>query len=105
MRKLRLMAVAIGVALTLSATAFSISTRSSAPQADEPIRVKGGSLTIECPGNQDCFGSASNGRYSHRNGSGKIGRIVIKNTRGEVVADIDDQNALGPRPEIEIYYK
>lgn len=105
MRKLRLMAVALGLALALSVTAFSISTRSSAPQADEPIRVKGGSLTIECPGNQDCFGTASNGRYSHRNGNGKIGRIVIKGRNGDVVADISDQNALGPRPEIEIYYR
>lgn len=105
MRKLRLMAVALGLALALSVTAFSISTRSSAPQADEPIRVKGGSLTIECPGNQDCLGTASNGRYSHRNGNGKISRIVVRNTRGDIIAEVDNQNILGPRPEIEIYYK
>lgn len=105
MRKLRLMAVALGLALALSVTAFSISTRSSAPQADEPIRVKGGSLTIECPGNQDCLGTASNGRYNHKNGNGKISRIVVRNTRGDIIAEVDNQNILGPRPEIEIYYK
>lgn len=105
MRKLRLMAVAIGVALALSATAFSISIRSSAPQADEPIRVKGGSLTIECPGNQDCLGAAANGRYDHKNGNGKISRIVVRNTRGDIIAEVDNQNILGPRPVIEIYYK
>jgi len=101
------MAVALGVALAISATVFSISTRSarSAPQADEPIRVKGGSLTIECPGNQDCLGTAANGRYNHKNGNGKISRIVVRNTRGDIIAEVDNQNVLGPRPVIEIYYK
>lgn len=108
MRNLRNFIIASVCICSLALGVFALAGRPdvSASQDDPPIIVKGGSLTVQCPGNDECLGRASNGRYTHTNGTGKINRIIVKSTNGNVLYDSGETNTqLGGRPEIEIYYK
>lgn len=108
MLKLRPSIIALLGICLLALAAFALTGKPSAAtvQQDDPIIVKGGSLTVQCPGNDECLGRASNGRYSHSKQDGKINRIVVKATNGTVLYDSGETNTrLGGRPEIEIYYK
>ncbi len=109
MRNLRLFIIATVCICALALGVFALTGNPKASitnQDDPPIIVKGGSLTVQCPGNDECLGRATSGRYSHSKRDGKINRIVVKATNGDVLFDSDKDNTqLGGRPEIEIYYK
>lgn len=91
--------------LAIGSFALGKNTATSAVQ-DEPIIVKGGSLSVTCPGNTDCLGTHTNGKYSHRNQNGKITRIVVKATNGAAVFDSSAAGInVGGQPSVEIFYK
>ncbi|MGE0884104.1 MAG: hypothetical protein AB7P14_11210 [Blastocatellales bacterium] len=107
MRNLRFLIIALVCVFVLALGVYALAGKpATTSTADDPIIVKGGSLTVQCPENDECLGRASNGKYTHTKGTGKINRIIVKGTNGNVLYDSGETNTqLGGRPEIEIYYK
>lgn len=107
--RISILALALSVAL---AAGFIIGTSRSTMSAaqDEPLRVKGGSLIIECPSDSDCLGSSGRverdrrGRNKHMRtvSNGQISRIRVLDSDDNEVFNSTD---LGRTPTVEIYYR
>ncbi len=111
----RLLIIAVATILALALGVFAL-VRNNAPQGDDPIIIKGGSLTIQCPASDTVSGpqcisfDAATGLYGHKNKTKKIDQIVVKDSSGAVLFDSSDPkhcggSALGQKPEIDILYK
>ena len=88
MRQLRLLIIAIATICVLALGAFALVNRTALPGGDDII-IKGGSLTIECTNaaNKNCIAPFDNTskNYKHKNGGGKIERIVIMDSAGNAL--------------------
>jgi len=90
MRQLRLLIIAIATICVLALGAFALVNRTTAPpNPGDDIIIKGGSLTIECTNaaNKNCIAPFDNTskNYKHKNGGGKIERIVIMDSAGNAL--------------------
>jgi hypothetical protein len=119
MRHLRLLIIAMAAICVLALAAFAFVTQPPV-SGEDVIIIKGGSLTLKCPpagnanntnnannANDDCmpFDSASK-TYKHKNSSGKIDQIVIKNGNGETLGTFTKSPHFSDgKPSIEITYK
>ena len=72
----------------------------------DPIILKGGSLTIQCPKDENClrFNTATK-KLEHKESTKKIQRIIIKDESGNVIANVSKVNFPNGKPTVEIYYK
>jgi hypothetical protein len=110
----RLLVIVIATILALALGVFAL-VRHNTPQTGDPIIIKGGSLTIQCPASDtasgpQCFAfDTATGAYGHKNKTKKIDQIVVKDSTGAVLFDSSDPkhcgSALGQKPEIDILYK
>jgi hypothetical protein len=112
----RLLIIAVATILALALGVFAL-VRNNAPQGDDPIIIKGGSLTIQCPASDTVSGpqcipfDTATGKYGHKDKTRKIAKIVVKDSSGAVLFDSSDPthcggNALlGKTPEIDVSYK
>jgi hypothetical protein len=106
--------VTVGVAITLvlGLSVLTLTTRSAsnaqiqALDDGDPIILKGGSLTIQCPYNDDCLPfNPTTKKHERREKGMKVKRIVIKDENGNVVANVSKANFPNGKPTIEIYMK
>jgi hypothetical protein len=109
-RKLVIGTVILAFAV-LALTARSSSTFGQLPDPQslldgDPIILKGGSLTIECPKYENClpFNTVTK-KLEHKEPNKKIQRIIIKDESGNVIANVSKVNFPNGKPTIEIYYK
>jgi hypothetical protein len=111
----RLLIIVMATILALALGVFAL-VRHNAPQGGDPIIIKGGSLTIQCPASDtasgpQCFAfDAATGKYGHKDKARKIDKIVVKDSAGAVLFDSSDPqhcggSALGKTPEIDVSYK
>ena len=111
----RLLIIATATIFVLAFGVFALVRRAAHQPGGDPIIIKGGSLTIECPktdseGPQCISFDAATGKYGHKTKTRKITQIVVKDTTGAVLFDSSDAqhcggSALGKTPEIDIFYK
>jgi hypothetical protein len=106
MRKVHLLLIAVAAICVLALAAFAVANR--APEAgDDVIIIKGGSLEIQCPPNQDkaCLGLAdiTTGKYKHTKGGAHIMQIVVKDNYGKQL--FSKSFTAGAPPTIEVTYK
>ncbi len=110
MRHLRLLIIAIATICVLALGAFALvnSPAVPIPPADDEIIIKGGSLEIDCGRNQgeDCFGGNDNrNKPKHRKG-GKIVKIVVMKSNGDVLQTFTKRNDFRDgKPIIAITYR
>lgn len=103
-------ALLVGVAfivLALSAGSATSAQQLEPPLLDgDPIILKGGSLTIQCPKYENClpFNTVTK-KLEHKEPTKKIQRIIIKDESGNVIANVSKVNFPNGRPTVEIYYK
>lgn len=106
MRILRLLIVTLAILCALALGVFALVSPGQAP-ADDVIIIKGGSLTVECPPNQDkgCLGIAdvTTGKYKHTKDNGHILKIVVKDSYG--VTKFSSSFDASHQPQIEVTYK
>jgi len=92
--------------MALAAFALAHRTASPAP-GDDVIIIKGGSLEIQCPPNQDraCLGIAdiTTGKYKHTKATAHIMQIVVKDDTGKTL--FTQPFTSGHQPSIEVTYK
>lgn len=70
----------------------------------DPIILKGGSLTIQFPSNQDSLDfNAATKKYEHKDKHKKIAKIVVKDESGRELYSSDSANFPNGKPSIEIY--
>jgi len=108
MNKVRLVVIALaGVcALTFGVLALAHRTADPTPWGGPVIIIKGGSLSIECPGGEDCLTSAGKGVYKHKNAAGKVTQIVVKDESGNVLGTFNGKPDFpNGKPSIEITYQ
>jgi hypothetical protein len=111
MRYLRLLIVTVSAICVLALGVFAFVRAPRPMPGGDVIIIKGGSLTIECPdpANANCMPFDSSAKkYSHKNGSGKIEQIVIKDSNGVALANgtfTRAANFQDGKPQIEITYK
>ena len=107
MRKVNLLLIAVAAICVLALAAFAVANRASEAPGDDIIIIKGGSLEIQCPPNQDkaCLGLAdiTTGKYKHTKGGGHIMQIVVKDNDGKQL--FSKTFSAGQRPSIEVTYK
>jgi hypothetical protein len=105
-RILRLTIVA-AIVCVMALSAMALIGKSPNPQDGDVIIIKGGSLEIQCPRGEACFGSAdTGGKYRHQNGAGKIEQIVVKDSRGNPLKTFTRARDFSDgRPSVEITYK
>lgn len=70
----------------------------------DPIILKGGSLTIQFPSNQESldFNTAIKA-YEHKDKHRKIAKIVVKDENGRELFSSDSSKFPNGKPSIEIY--
>jgi hypothetical protein len=106
MRKVSLLLIAMAAICVLALAAFALVGRAPAP-GDDVIIIKGGSLEIQCPPNQDkaCLGLAdiTTGKYKHTKGGAHIMQIVVKDNDGKEL--FSKTFTSGQPPSIEVTYK
>ena len=101
------------VVLALGALVFTARSASQSPDQlqvpaldGDPIILKGGSLTIQCPTNDNCLPfNATTKKHEHKNNYGKIQRIIIKDESGNVLVNLGKVNFTNSKPTVEIYFK
>jgi len=107
MRKLRLLIVAIATICVLALGAFALANRTAPDAGDDVIIIKGGSLTVQCPPNQDkgCLGlpDVTTGKYKHTKDGAHIMQIVVKDDTGKQL--FSKTFTSGHQPQIEVTYK
>ncbi|HWN10170.1 MAG TPA: hypothetical protein VNO50_13040 [Pyrinomonadaceae bacterium] len=109
MRHLRFMIIALAAVCVLALGVSALVIQSpELPPADDDIIIKGGSLEINCGKNhgEDCMGGNDN-RYKPRHKkSGKIVRIVVKKSNGEVLGTFTKRKDFGDgKPSVVITYR
>ena len=109
--------VIVGATIFVLALGVFALARHAANQPEpDPIIIKGGSLTIQCPASDTASGlqclpfDAATGKYGHKDKTRKIAKIVVKDTSGAILFDSSDPQhcggaALGKTPEIDVTYK
>jgi len=107
--------VVLGVAIiaVLACSVLALTARSLPPQPQlvtagdgDPIILKGGSLTIQCPLNEQCFNfNTSTKKFEHKTPSKKIAKIVVKDEAGNVLFSATSPSFPNGRPSVEITYK
>ncbi|QQS47141.1 MAG: hypothetical protein IPM66_00245 [Acidobacteriota bacterium] len=111
MRIIRISSLALALAVALAAGFILGASRTSSSAAqDEPLRVKGGSLIIECPSNADCLGNSGRiekdkrGRDKHMRtvSNGRISQIRVLDSNDNEVFNRSD---LGRTPTVEIFFR
>ena len=72
----------------------------------DPIILKGGSLTIQFPDNQESldFNSATKA-YEHKEKHKKIAKIVVKDEGGRELFSSDSSRFPNGKPSIEIFMR
>lgn len=88
MRHLRLLIIAIATICVLALGAFALVNRPQVPvPGDDDIIIKGGSLEVDCGKNhgEDCFGGNDNRNKPKHRKSGKIVRIVVMKSNGDLL--------------------
>lgn len=107
MRKLLFIAVAGAVLCALTLGALAVANRVVQAPGDDVIIIKGGSLEIQCPPNQDkaCLGIAdlTTGKYKHTQSTSHITQIVVKDSTGKVL--FTKSFSPSAQPSIELTYK
>ncbi len=72
----------------------------------DPIILKGGSLTIQFPANQESLDfNAATKTYEHKEKHKKIAKIVVKDESGNELFSSDSANFPNGKPSIEIFMK
>ncbi len=116
MPNLRLLLIALATILMLAFGVLALVNRSTQQMpGDDIIIIKGGSLTLQCPGYVDCLeASDGKGKYNHKGNKDevkdpskkkKVRLIVIKDDAGNVLGSFSDVNFPNGKPSIEITYK
>ncbi len=119
MHHLRLFLIALATILVLALGVLALVNRSTqtpeVPPGDDIIIIKGGSLTIQCPGYVDCLEAGDGkGKYAHKSNkeevkdktkAKKIRLIVVKDEAGNVLGSFSSVNFPNGKPAIEITYK
>jgi len=106
-----MLGVALIVGLAFSVLAFTAGSAATSPQEiplldGDPIILKGGSLTIQCPKYENCLPyNTVTKKHEHKEPAKKIQRIIIKDESGAVIANVSKVNFPNGKPTIEIYYK
>ena len=99
-------ALATLVALSLCVFALAAKNTSSSEPQDGPIIIKGGSLTIQCSLNDQCFTfNTSTQKFEHKDKLKKVTQIIVKDESGKVIADLGSVNFPNGKPSVEIFYK
>ena len=107
--------VVFGVAIiaVVTCSVLALTARSVPPQPQliaagdgDPIILKGGSLTIQCPLNEQCFNfNTATKKFEHKTSSKKIARIVVKDEAGGVLFSATTPSFPNGKPSVEIFYK
>ncbi|HEY3025766.1 MAG TPA: hypothetical protein VGJ55_06430 [Pyrinomonadaceae bacterium] len=72
----------------------------------DPIILKGGSLTIQFPANQEGLDfNTTTMKYEHKDKHKKIARIVVKDESGKELFSSNSVNFPNGKPSIEIFMK
>jgi hypothetical protein len=88
MRQLRLLIVAVAIICVLALAVLALVSRPSPQEpGDDDIIIKGGSLDVDCGKNHgtDCFGGNQNQNKPKHQKPGKIVRIVVQKSNGDVL--------------------
>jgi hypothetical protein len=109
MSHLRLLIIAIATICVLALATFAlVNGPDPLLPGDDDIIIKGGSLEIDCGKNhgEDCMGGNDNrNKPKHRKG-GKIVRVVVKKSNGDVLGTFTKRNDFRDgKPEIVITYR
>lgn|GEM_PF-1672797 len=76
------------------------------PVEGDPIILKGGSLTIWCPANEQCFNfNTTSKKYEHKSSAKKVTKIVVKDEQGNVLFSATSPSFPNGKPSVEITYK
>lgn len=106
MRTLRLLIIAFATVCALAFGVFALVSPGPA-LGDDVIIIKGGSLTVQCPPNQDkgCLGlpDVTTGKYKHTKDGAHIMQIVVKDDTGKQL--FSKTFTSGHQPQIEVTYK
>ena len=106
MRKLGLLIIALATLCALALGALAVANRVVQAPGDDVIIIKGGSLEIQCPANQDkaCLGVAdATGKYKHKKDTAHIMQIVVKDKNGATL--FSNAFDASHQPSIEVTYK
>ena len=108
MQKVHFIIIALATICLMALAAFALTNRALHPApGDDVIIIKGGSLEVQCPPNQDraCLGIAdiTTGKYKHTKGSAHIMQIVVKDSTGKQL--FSKAFTSGQQPSIEVTYK
>ncbi len=108
MRHLRLVIVALAIICVLALAALALVTRPALIPGDDDIIIKGGSLEVDCGKNhgKDCFGGNDNQNKPKHKKGGKIVKIVVVNSSGEILGTFTKKdNFHDGKPAVIITYR
>jgi hypothetical protein len=105
--------VILGIAMAtfLSLGVLALSARSKpqvqeAPSDGDPIILKGGSLTLQCPKGEICMiFNPTTMKFEHKDKLKKIAKIVVKDESGYVLFSATSVSFPNGKPSVEITYK
>lgn len=107
MKRVHLVLIALATICLVALAAFALANRAPQNPGDDVIIIKGGSLEVQCPPNQDkaCLGIAdiTTGKYKHTKGTAHIMQIVVKDSTGKQL--FSKAFTSGQQPSIEVTYK
>jgi hypothetical protein len=107
MRRIHLILIALVTVCALAVGVFALVNRRPPIAGDDVIIIKGGSLEITCPPNQDkaCLGIAdiTTGKYRHTKATAHITQIVVKDSSGNAL--YTKSFTASTQPSIEVTYK
>ncbi|MEO8434514.1 MAG: hypothetical protein ABI596_06435 [Pyrinomonadaceae bacterium] len=116
MRLSRKLVIGIAVTVILAVGVLTLTARSASTFAQlqeplqmldgDPIILKGGSLTLECPKKDDCmaFNSAIK-KHELKDKNKKVQRIIVRDEYGAILYNGSKVNFPNGKPTIEIYVK
>ena len=108
-----MLSVVLIVGVAFSVLAFTAGRAATSAQELEvpsldgdPIILKGGSLTIQCPRYENCLAfNTVTKRLEHKEPTKKVQRIIIRDESGNIIANVSKVNFPNGKPTVEIYYK
>ncbi len=105
MSHMRILTIAIAICLGALGV-FAFTGKSTAPQGSDVIIIKGGSLTVQCPTNDQCLSfNTTTMKFEHKDKTKKVIEIVVKDESGKVIGDFSSVNFPNGKPSIEVTYK
>ena len=109
MRLLGKVTVGLSISLVLALGLLVYAARSASrfvPQDGDPIIVKGGSLSVQCPANDLCLVfNPTTLKYEHKDKLKKITKIVVKDENNNVLFSATSASFPNGKPSVEITYK